>query len=104
MPFESKIRITFLASKKKETMPAHRTGSSRIQYGLFATPFEELIAADNPVRVMDAFVNSLDLTKLGFSNMKPEERGAPAYHPGMLLKLYLYGYYNRIRSSRSLHC
>ncbi|MFN0188022.1 MAG: transposase, partial [Bacteroidia bacterium] len=83
-------------------MSAHRIGISRVQYGLFATPFEELIAADNPIRAIDAFVDYLDLEKLGFSHMKPEERGAPAYHPSVLLKLYLYGYYNRIRSSRML--
>lgn len=81
---------------------AHRTGTSRHQFGLFATPLDEMIDPENPVRVIDAFVHSLDLAALGFTQTKPRERGTPPYHPAVLLKIYLYGYYNRIRSSRKL--
>ena len=84
-------------------MVAHRSAAqSRTQYGLFATPFEELIAVDNPVRVIDAFVNFLDLEKHGFLHVRTEKTGAPPFHPSVLLKLYFYGYFNRIRSSRRL--
>jgi transposase len=80
----------------------HRTGTSRYQFGLFATPLEEMIGAENPVRVIDAFVQSLDLAALGFTQTKPRDRGTPPYDPRVLLKIYLYGYYNRLRSSRKL--
>ncbi len=83
---------------------ARKTGLSRIQYGLFATPLEDLIAEDNPVRVIEAFVNSLDLQKLGFRAVQDSHMGAPSYSPADLLKIYFYGYYNRIRSSRMLEC
>lgn len=81
---------------------AHKTGQSRYQYGLFATPLDELIAADNEVRIIDAFVDALDLSKLGFEQVQSAQRGAPAYHPAVLLKIYIYGYLNRVRSSRRL--
>ena len=63
---------------------------------------EEQIAPDNPVRVIDAFVNSLDMQRLGFHLAVANPTGAPSYDPAALLKLYLYGYLNRIRSSRRL--
>ena len=78
-----------------------KTGHSRLQYGLFATPLEEMIAPDNMVRVIDAFGDSLDLGKLGFK-AQPSELGASSYEPATLLKIYLYGYLNRVRSSRRL--
>lgn len=81
---------------------AIRKGLSREQYGLFATPLDELIAEDNMVRVVDAFVHSLDLEKLGFKMAKPTGMGAAAYPADVLLKIYFYGYLNRIRSSRCL--
>lgn len=81
---------------------AHRIGKSRQQYGLFATPLEDMIDLGNPVRVVDAFVDTLDLGILGFALVKTGYRGAPAYEPAILLKIYLYGYLNRIRSSRRL--
>ena len=74
-----------------------KTGQSRLQYGLFATPLEEMIAPDNMVRVVDAFVDSLDLVKLGFK-AQPSDLGAPSYEPSTLLKIYLCGYLNRVRS------
>lgn len=81
---------------------AHRVGQNRSQYGLFATPLEGLIAADNVVRLIDAFVDHLDLAHLGFVQVKARQRGAPPYHPALLLKIYIYGYLNRVRSSRRL--
>jgi transposase len=63
---------------------------------------DEYIAEDNPVRVVDVFVDELDLKDLGFEGAEPEVTGRPAYHPGTLLKIYIYGYLNRIQSSRRL--
>ena len=60
------------------------------------------MTVENPVRVVDAFVEQLDLEKLGFEGMHPEATGRPAYHPSTLLKIYLYGYLNRVQSSRRL--
>ncbi len=57
---------------------------------------------DNPVRVVEVFVEQLDLGKLGFAGVTPMKTGRPAYHPAVLLKLYIYGYLNRIQSSRRL--
>ena len=85
-----------------ENNMAHRTGQNRQQFGLFATPLDEMIAPDNIVRVIDAFVDAIDLEQLGFVHVKAHKRGAPPYHPGLLLKIYIYGYLNRVRSSRRL--
>ena len=63
---------------------------------------EELIEANNPVRVIEAYADSLDMKGLGFTRANPAETGRPPYDPRDLLKLYLYGYLNRIRSSRRL--
>jgi len=60
------------------------------------------VTEDNPVRVVDAFVERLDLAGLGFARAEPAETGRPAYHPATLLKIYVYGYLNRIQSSRRL--
>ena len=60
------------------------------------------MTGENPVRVIDALVEELDLNKLGFAGMQPEATGRPAYHPSTMLKIYLYGYLNRIQSSRRL--
>jgi len=79
---------------------AHITGPSRYQTTLFPESLEELIPTDHPVRVIDAFVDSLDLARLGFTKIVAEETGRPPYAPGDLLKLYIYGYLNRVRSSR----
>jgi transposase len=81
---------------------AHRIGTDRNQLLLLPPGLDEYIDDDNPVKVIDAFVDSLDLKETGFKNSIPFERGCPAYNPGDLLKLYLYGYLNRIRSSRKL--
>src|SRR6266851_4854692 len=81
---------------------AHVTGRSRDQLALFPTTLNEAVSCDHPVRVIDAFVDSLDLAAMGFSRVAAEEMGRPPYAPGDLLKLYVYGYVNRVRSSRGL--
>jgi transposase len=83
-------------------MMAHVTGQSRYQSTLFPEVLDEVIPADHQVRVVDAFVDTLDLGQLGFSKVEAEETGRPPYAPGDLLKLYVYGYLNLIRSSRRL--
>jgi transposase len=77
-------------------------GTDRGQSTLFPEYLEDWIDADNPVRVIDVFVEELDLGKLGFSGVEPEVTGRPSYHPSVLLKLYIYGYLNRVQSSRRL--
>jgi transposase len=69
---------------------------------LFPEAFDDYVSEDNPVRFIEAFVDSLDLHELGFSRTQPAQTGRPAYDPSDLLKLYIYGYINRIRSSRLL--
>lgn len=80
----------------------HVEGISRNQRVLISPSLDERVGADHPIRVIDAFVESLDLQGLGFSKVASEATGRPAYHPSELLKLYVYGYLNRIRSSRQL--
>jgi len=80
----------------------HRTGLDRSQTLLFPERLEDYIAAENPVRFLDAFVHSLDLHALGFAKARCAATGRPPYDPAALLKLYLYGYLHRVRSSRSL--
>ena len=82
----------------------HLQGVSRDAVLLFPPTLDEYIAADNPVRFIDAFVDSLDLQALGFERVVAATEGRPAYQPGDLLKLCLYGYLNRARSSRRLKC
>lgn len=69
---------------------------------LFPDTLEDLIDSGNPVRILDAFVDSLDLERLGFLKAVPKETGRPSYDPRILLKLYVYGYFNKVRSSRKL--
>jgi transposase len=77
-------------------------GVDRGQSTLFPECLEDWIGEDNPVRVIDVFVDELDLAELGFSGVDPEVTGRPSYHPSVLLKLYIYGYLNRVQSSRRL--
>ena len=77
-------------------------GESPGQASLFPVSLEDLIPDDHPVRVIEAFVGALDLGDLGFERSEPSVMGRPSYDPADLLKLYLYGYMNRIRSSRRL--
>jgi len=77
-------------------------GIDRGQATLFPECLEDWIDGENPVRVIDAFVEKLDLSGLGFDGVAPEATGRPSYHPAVLLKLYIYGYLNRVQSSRRL--
>src|SRR6476469_5521242 len=77
-------------------------GVDRGQNTLFPECLEDWIGEENPVRVIDVFVDELDLAELGFSGVDPEATGRPSYHPSILLKLYIYGYLSRVQSSRRL--
>src|SRR6266487_4178578 len=77
-------------------------GSDRTEALLLPEVLDDYIAPENPVRFIDAFVGQLDLRKAGFTNAQLQETGRPPYDPGDLLRLYLYGYLNRVRSSRGL--
>jgi transposase len=77
-------------------------GADRSQKMLFPDCLEDWIYEDNPVRAINVFVDALDLAELGFSGVDPEATGPPSYHPSVLLKLYIYGYLNRVQSSRRL--
>ena len=77
-------------------------GVDRGQSSMFPERLDDWIGEDNPVRVIDVFVDELDLLGLGFDRVEPRETGRPSYHPSVLLKLYVYGYLNRVQSSRRL--
>ena len=77
-------------------------GLDRGQSTLFPECLEDWVSEENPVRVIDVFVDELDLAELGFDRVDPKATGRPAYHPSVLLKLYIYGYLNRVQSSRRL--
>ena len=77
-------------------------GEDRLQAALLPHCLDDYVTEDNPVRVIEAFIEELDLAILGFQGVVPETTGRPAYHPGTLLKIYLYGYLNRVQSSRRL--
>jgi transposase len=80
----------------------HIQGCDRNQTLLLPNSVDDYIGADNPVRFIEAFVEQLDLRGAGFCRVEPNQTGRPGYHPGDLLKLYIYGYLNRVRSSRRL--
>jgi transposase len=77
-------------------------GQDRQQVTLLPECLDDYVAEDNPVRIIEAFVEELDLASLGFAGTAPALTGRPSYHPAVLLKLYIYGYLNRIQSSRRL--
>src|SRR5436190_15845562 len=77
-------------------------GADRGQSTLLPECLDDWIGEDNPVRVIDVFVDKLDLTELRFVGVDPEATGRPSYHPSVLLKLYIYGYLKRVQSSRRL--
>lgn len=77
-------------------------GTDRGQSTLFPECLEDWIDENNPVQVIEVFVDELDLAELGFDGVAPEATGRPSYHPSVLLKLYIYGYLNRVQSSRRL--
>lgn len=83
-------------------MSRYIEGQDRQQATLLPECLNNFIAEDNPVRIVDAFVNELDLTDLGFSGATPAQTGRPSYHPAVLLKVYIDGYLNCIQSSRRL--
>ena len=80
----------------------HISGFERSQLLLLPEAIDDYVGADNPVRFIDAFVDGLDLAEAGFTRVEPKSTGRPGYAPGDLLKLYIYGYLNRVRSSRRL--
>jgi transposase len=86
----------------RDRMKRFVEGHDRAQTTLFPECLEDWIGEDNPVRAIDAFVEELDLCDLGFAGVDPEATGRPSYHPSVLLKLYIYGYLNRVQSSRRL--
>src|SRR4051795_5432020 len=77
-------------------------GEDRHQVTLLPECLDDYIAEDNPVRVIDVFIEELELAALGFNGVAPADTGRPAYHPAVLLKIYVYGYLNRLQSSRRL--
>ena len=77
-------------------------GVDRGQGTLFPECLEDWVGEDNPSRVIEVFVDTLDLAELGFDRVQPCATGRPSYHPSVLLKLYIYGYLNRVQSSRRL--
>ena len=77
-------------------------GTDRGQSTLLPECLDDWISEDNPVRVIDVFVDELDLAEVGFGRVDPKATGRPSYHPSVLLKLYIYGYLNRVQSSRRL--
>jgi transposase len=77
-------------------------GADRSQSTLMPECLDDWVGDDNPVRAIVVFVDSLDLCDLGFDGVTPSATGRPAYHPSILLKLYIYGYLNRVQSSRRL--
>ena len=76
-------------------------GTCRTQATLFPDSLDDYISEENAIRVIDAFIDSLDLATLGFKTV-PADTGRPAYHPSTLLKVFVYGYLNRVQSSRRL--
>ena len=77
-------------------------GEDRLQGALLPHCLDDYVTENNPVRVIEAFIDELDLATLGFDGVVPETTGRPAYHPATLLRIYLYGYLNRVQSSRRL--
>ncbi len=83
-------------------MSEHIEGLNRDQTLLFPETLEKYVSDNNPVRFIEAFVDSLNLQKMGFTHAQPQEAGRPSYNPKDLLKLYIYGYLNQVRTSRKL--
>jgi transposase len=80
----------------------HIPGSERSQLLLLPEAIDDYVSDDNPVRFVDAFVDALDLKAAGFARVEAKATGRPGYAPGDLLKLYIYGYLNRIQSSSAM--
>src|SRR5713226_9464590 len=101
-PGRSCFRILTLGGFGGLAMHRFIDGEDRMQQTLLPNSLEDYVSEENPVRVIEVFIDELDLMALGFSGMTPAATGRPAYHPSTLLKIYLYGYLNRIQSSRRL--
>src|SRR6201989_3234928 len=86
----------------EESMRRFVEEADRGQWTLLPECLDDFIDENNPVRVIDVFVNTLDLAELSFDGVEPAATGRPSYHPSVLLKLYIYGYLNRVQSSRRL--
>jgi len=93
------MRCSFNACTQEAGMKRYVEGADRSQSILFPQQLDDYVAEDNIVRVVDAFVEALDLFALGFSGAEPSRTGRPSYHPAVLLGIYIYGYLNRIQSS-----
>src|ERR1700726_243576 len=96
------IGFSIAACAALESDMTHISGFERSQLLLLPEVIDDYIVADNPVRFIDAFVDGLDFAAAGFKRAPPKGTGRPGYAPGDLLKLYIYGYLNRVRSSRRL--
>src|SRR5664279_3211465 len=96
------LGIRFSRDLREDQMKRFVEGSDRGQSTLFPECVADWIGEDNPVRVIDFFVEELDLADLGFGGVNPEVTGRPSYHPAVLLKLYIYGYLNRVQSPARL--
>lgn len=83
-------------------MSRYISGQCRTQATLFPEVLDDFISAENPIRVIDVFISELDLNNLEFQRATPKDTGRPGYSPAIMMKLYLYGYLNRIQSSRRL--
>ena len=77
-------------------------GDDRSQSTLFPERLDDYVGDDNPVRAIDVFVDELDLGELGFGGVEPRATGRPAYHPATPLKIYIYGYLNRVQSRQRI--
>ena len=95
-------RMSAIRSLLGHRMKRFIEGAERGQSTLFPEYLENWVDENNPVRVIDVFVDALDLGQLGFDGVAREATGRPSYHPSVLLKLYIYGYPNRVQSSRRL--
>src|SRR5271169_3056786 len=96
------LAVRFSRDLREDRMRRFVEGTDRRQSTLLPECLEDWIDENNPVQVIDVFVEELDLAELGFSGVAPEATGRPSYHPSVLLKLYIYGYLNRVSSSRRL--
>src|SRR6266481_205844 len=94
--------MTLLLNRAGEVMRGFVQGADRQQTTLLPECLDDWVGESNPVRAVDVFVEALEFRDLGFDGVDPAATGRPAYHPSLMLKLYIYGYLNRIQSSRRL--
>lgn len=97
----SKLEIKDIYNRNERGTP-YITGSDRCQSVMFPSMVDDFVSNNNPVRFIEAYVENLDLTELGFTHSEPKQTGRPSYAPSDLLKLYIYGYLKKTRSSRQL--